>query len=72
MAGSKGRQNMKYGQICCSDRRPLREHWEKKGCLVAESQLGEESRMRRFILFGRYLGTIAGYLGNTRCLRSLF
>lgn len=50
------------GVVLC--RRPLWEHWERKGCLVEESQLGEESRMRRFLLLGRYLGTTAGYLGN--------
>lgn len=63
VAGSKA------GRICAdrlsSDRRLLREHWERKGCLVEESQLSEESRMRRFLLLGRYLGTIAGYLENS-------
>lgn len=61
-AGSKAgrvRANMLF-----SDRRPLRERWERKRCLVEESQLGEESRMRRFLLLGRYQGTTAGYLGS--------
>lgn len=57
-----GRQAECKGVVLC--RRPLWEHWERKGCLVEESQLGEESRMRRFLLLGRYLGTTAGYLGN--------
>lgn len=47
-----------------SDGRPLREYWEGKGCLVKENQFGEESRMGRLHLLGRYLGTTAGYPGS--------
>ena len=59
---------MRQTQYCAgtsfSDRRPLKEYWDGKGCLVEENQFGEESRMRRLHLLGRYLGTVAGYPGS--------